>query len=307
MTAEETAVPESLEGSYICVNGELYPPDQPHLRAYDRGFLYADGVFDSFPVVDSKGILADRHIDRLFRSASAAQIDLPHSKDTIKEWAVETLEESSVQHGACRIVVSRGASKQGLSNTHLATDPTVVILPHHEPAKDTDYGQPSEEVARIVSTRTIPPDSVDPKLKGLDYLINVLAERELVGTDASIGIMLDHQGRVAEGYHTNVFLRDEQGRIRTPDIVSALAGVTRAVFIEQAEKRGYDVVEGDVTPTELYTAQDVFVTSSGKGVAAIVELNGRAIGGEELSEDVREIATAFREYILNNEYVPIET
>jgi branched-chain amino acid aminotransferase len=315
MAPTETDVPDSLEDAYICINGKMKPPDEPHLRAYDRGFIYGDGVFDSFPVVDSKALLVHRHVDRLERSATAAKIDLTVSKATIKDWAIETLEKSGLDRGGCRIVVSRGASQPGLTNTHMVNEPTVVVIPHRAPsdvestasaASRLDYGTPSPESARIVSTRTIPPDSVDPKLKGLDYLSNVLAERELVDTGASVGIMLDHQGRVAEGFDTNVFLLDERGTIRTPGVVSALAGVTRNVVIERTRELGYDVEEGDVTPAELYTARDVFVTSAGKGIARIAELDGQSIGGDEPSPPVRAIAEAFREYVVNNEYISLE-
>jgi len=307
MSSGEPTVPDSMEDSFVCIDGDLKPADEPHIRAYDHGFMYADGVYDAFPVYESKAILLDRHLDRLYRSADAAKMDIRHSKADIREWIVETLEASGVDSGGCRVIVSRGAGKQGIKNTDQVTETTVAIIPTHTPRDEVAHGRPTEERARIVSTRTIPPDSIDPKLKGLNYLNNIMAERELAGTDATIGIMLDHQGRVAEAFDANVFLRDEQGTFITPGTVNSLAGITRSLMLDIAEDLGHEVTVTDVTPAELFAAEDVFLTGSGCGVSSVVELDGRPIGDQEPSPAVIELAEAFREYVTSNEYVELQT
>lgn len=299
--------PERLSDSYVCVNGDLRPMDEPHVRAYDRGFMYADGVYDAFPVYDSKAILVDRHLDRLYRSAKAARLDIGHSKDRLREWIIETLEASGVENGGSRIIVSRGAGKQGIKNTDVVTESTVAVIPTHTPRDEVAHGRPTEEKARIVSTRTIPPDSIDPKLKGLNYLNNIIAQQELVGTDATNGIMLDHQGRVAEGFDANVFVVDEAGVFRTPPVTHTLDGITRSLLLELAEEENYDVEVSDITPAELFAAEDVFMTGSGCGISSIVEIDGREIGDGTPGEAVLDLAATFREYVATNEYIELDT
>lgn len=299
--------PETLRGSYVCVNGDLKPAEEPHVRAYDRGFMYADGVYDAIPVYESKAILLDRHLKRLHRSAKAAKIDLDHPTDRLREWIVETLEESGVENGGCRIIVSRGAGRQGLKYSGQEMEPTVVVIPAHADRDELDHGRPTEEKARIVSTRTVPPDTIDPKLKGLNYLNNVLAQRELAGTDATNGIMLDHQGRVAEGFDANVFTVGADGVFRTPPVTNTLEGITRTVVLERAADLEYDVEVRDITPAELFAAEDVFLTGSGCGITSIVELDGRVIGDGTPGADVVDLAEDFRSYVTANEYVDLHT
>lgn len=298
-------LPESLIDTCICVDGELRPPDEPHLLAYDRGILYGDGIYDSLPVYDNKALFIDRHINRLYQSAQAARIDIPVSKDRIKEWILKTLNKSLIEYGGCRIVITRGVGKQGMRNTDVLNEPTIVIIPSREDEEKMAYGQLTTEVARIVSTRTIPPDSVDPKLKGLNYLDNILAERELVGTDATAGIMLDQQGRVAEAFDANIFIIDDNGKIRTPDTVNSLAGITRAVVLECLDDAGYEHKIGAVTPAELFSSQDVFLTGSGVGVSHVVELNGQSLG--KPSETATNIAEKFRNVATSSEYETIDS
>ncbi len=299
--------PDRLDDSYVCIDGELRPMDEPHVRAYDRGFMYADGVYDAFPVYDSRAILVDRHLDRLQRSATAAAIDLDRSNETLREWIVRTLEASDVTDGGCRLIVSRGAGKQGIKNTELVTDPTIAVVPTHTPPEEVHHGRPTEEAARIVSTRTIPPDSIDPKLKGLNYMQNIAAQQELTGTDATNGIMLDHRGCVAEGFDANVFLVDEAGVVRTPPVTHTLDGITRSLLLELAEDLDVPVEVTDITPTELFAATDVFMTGSGVGISSIVEINDRRIGDGTPGETVEELAAVFREYVTTHEYVELDT
>lgn len=297
-------VPESLAGTYVCVDGDLRPPDEPHVVAYDRGLLYGDGVYDSLPVYDGKALFVDRHVDRLFRSLRAAKIDPPVSQSQLRTWIVETLEASAIEYGGCRIIVTRGAGMQGMRNADRLSEPTVVLLPTRRDESEMSYGRRTTETARIVSTRTIPPDSVDPKLKGLNYLDNVLAERELLGTDATAGIMLDHQGRVAEAFDANVFVIDESNVVRTPSTVNSLAGITRSVVLSCASEAGYETAIGSLTPADLYVARDVFLTGSGIGVSHVAELDGRALG--DPGEIAIDIAERFRETAASSEYVKLE-
>lgn len=299
--------PETIAESYVNINGELVPGDEAHVSVLDRNFLYGDGVFDGMPVYEGKVVLGDRHIDRFFRSTDAIKIDMPISKDELKERMLTTLEESNLENGACRLIASRGFGPSGVKNTKHLGEPTIVIIPQHTEKEDVAYGRgeaPSEK-ARIASTRTLPADTIDPRIKSCNYLINALAERELVGTDADFAIMLDQDGYVSEAFDANIFIEDHTGTIKTPETLQALGGITREVTIELARDLGYEVEETKMTTYDLYTANEVFMTSSGRGVASIDEINGQSVGTEEKSETVQEIAQALFEYIQEKEYLEL--
>jgi branched-chain amino acid aminotransferase len=293
--------------SYVDVNGDVVRAEDATVSIFDRNFLYGDGVFESMPVYEGKMLMCDRHLDRLFRSLKAVQMSFPLARGELVSRMRRVASKSDLEYGSIRVMVSRGQGPPGVVNADRVSDPTVVVVPQPSAEGEVAYGRdvPATGSARIVSTRAIQPDSVDSKVKSHNYLVNVLAERELVGTDADFGIMLDHDGYVAEEFVSNVFIRDEDGTFRTPPTTHALAGITRELVMEVGSERGEMVVESRLTPYDLYTAEDVFVTASARGIASLVELNGQPIGDGEQSQAVIDLARATFDYALNNEFTPI--
>ena len=302
----QTSPPDGAE-PYVSINGELFAPEDAKLSVFDRIFLYGDAVFDSMPLYDGKLILCDRHVDRFYRSAKAVHIDVPHSKAELKAQMCETVRASNLEYGAVRIIISRGEGPPGIVNADEIDEPTVVIMPLRSDRDGVAYGhdKPSTGTARIVSTRAIPSDSFDPRIKSCNYLVNALAERELVGTDADFGIMLNQEGNVAEDFVSNVFVRDEDGAIRTPPAENALAGLTRKLVLEIGADEGYDIAERQLTTYDLYTAEDVFLTASARGMASVTEINGQTIGDGTQSQEVIDLFRAVFDYALNNEYTAV--
>lgn len=298
--------PSPIADTRININGELVPGDEAHISVLDRNFLYGDGVFDGMPIYDGKVVLFDRHIDRFYRSMRAAKIDMPLTKEEWKVRTLETLEASSLENGAVRFIATRGIGPAGIANTEQVEGPTLVIIPQRIPSEEIPDGEISVETAKVVSTRVFPPNCIDPGIKSCNYLNNALAERELVGTDASFGIMLDQEGKVAEAFDANIFVRDRTGTYRTPPLVSALGGMTREVLMELAADQGLPVEVGDLTLYDLFTAEDAFMTSSGRWISYIGELDGREIGGGEPSDELSELAASFYEYIHAEEYAQLD-
>lgn len=294
--------------TYVSINGELHRPEDATVSVFDRNFLYGDGVFDSMPVYDGNVILLDRHIDRLYRSMKAIQISLTDTKAELKAELMRTAARSDIEYGALRVMISRGEGPPGIVNADLTSDPTVVIVPIPKDPEAVAYGHdtPQTGTARIVSTRAIQPDSIDSKIKSNNYLLNALAERELAGTDADYGIMLDHDGYVAEEFISNVFVHDEDGAIRTPPPIHALNGITRQLVMEVGREEGYDIGEARLTPYDLYAAEDVFLTASARGIQSVTALNDQEIGNGEPSEEVIELSRAALGHALEHEATPIE-
>jgi len=305
--AYEWGAPESASGLYVNINGETVPAEKATVSVFDRATLYGDAVFDSFPVYSKKVILLDRHIDRLFRSAKAAKIKMTESKDEIKSRVVETLEAGGVEDGSVRVMVTRGFGPTGIVNTDEIETPTILVLTSRRVEETFSKDEVTTSKARTAATRTIPPDSLDRKIKSTNYLSNVMAERELVGTDADFSIMLSHDGTVAEAYSANIFVRDNSGTFKTPPVRNILGGITREVVIERARDEGYILEETDLTPYDLRTAEDLFLTSSGIGISYIKELDGETIGGGTPSDDLLTVADAFFEYVQSEEYVELHS
>lgn len=294
--------------TYVSIDGELQPAATASVSVFDRGFLYGDGVFDSMPVVDGDVILLDRHVDRLYRSAAGIQLSLPQSKSALKTEMLRAAARSNLEHGALRVMVSRGDGPPGIVNADRASSPTVVVVPIPKDPDEVAYGRDTPETgrARIVSTRAIDPDSIDAKIKSNNYLVNALAERELAGTDADYGIMLDHDGFVAEEFVSNVFVRDESGTIKTPPPTHALNGITRQLVLSVGAEEGYDVAEERLTPAELFAAEDVFLTASARGIVSVSAVNGRQVGDGSPSEAVLELARATLAHARTEAATPIE-
>lgn len=299
---------ESERETYVSINGELYPPEEATVSVFDRNFLYGDGVFDSMPIYDGDVILFDRHVDRLFRSAKGIQLELTDTKEELKAEMMRTAARSEIEYGALRVMISRGEGPPGIVNADRVPKPTVVIVPIPKAPEAVAYGHdiPSTGDARIVSTRAISPDSIDSKIKSCNYLINALAERELAGTDADFGIMLDHDGYVAEEFVSNVFVRDENGTIRTPPPTHALNGITRQLVIEAGREEGYDISEARLTPHDLYSATDVFLTASARGISSVSTINDREISDGEPSQAVIDLSRAALGHALEHAATPIE-
>ena len=292
-------IPETATGTYVNINGELVAAEDATASLLDRNFLYSDGVFDSIPVADDKVILVDRHIDRLFRSMRAMKIDVPLSKEALKDRLVETLEASDVGYGVARIVASRGVGPQGIANTDAVEGPILFVMPQRLSAETFGYDEVTTAKARIVSTAAIRPQAVEPRMKSTSYVNNVLAERELVGTDAEHAIMLDEHGHIAEAHIANVLAFDEAGTLKTPPSTYALGGITREVLLERAAALGIETEVTTMTPYDLYTADDVVLCSS-RLVTSVTELSGQQLR-ESPSERLVDLADDFFAYIRENE------
>lgn len=297
-------IPDTAAGTYVNIDGELIPAEKATVSLLDRNFLYSDGVFESIPVSDGKVLVIDRHIDRLFRSMKAMKIEIPLSKETLSDRLVETLEASAMEYGVVRVIVSRGVGPQGIANTNAVIGPIIFVIPQQLSANTFSYDEVTTAKARIVSTTAIRPQATDPRMKSTSYVNNVLAERELVGTEADHAILLDEHGHVAEAHIANVLLFDEDGVFKTPPTTYTLAGITREVLLERARALGIDVEVTTLTPYDLYTSSDLILCSS-RFITHITELSGQLLQRSP-SERLIELADDFFEYIRTNEFEELD-
>jgi branched-chain amino acid aminotransferase len=264
------------------VNGKLLPVGEAVVPVHDRSFLYGDGAFDTAVARQARVFRLDAHLDRLFRSLRVLRIPPPLPAADLREAALGLMRRNGMVDGFIRIVVSRGTCAYvSLDPRVVAGDPTLVMLTRAaDPPGDLAvvHGRPAGARAVTASVRKTPTEALESRVKSNNYLNSILARWEAIDAGTDEAILLDGLGRVTEGSGDNVFA--VQGdRLRTPPAVNVLEGVTREVLLALAARAGLRPEVAELTPYDLYTADEVFLTSTVVGVLPIVELDGRPIGG----------------------------
>lgn len=261
----------------VYINGEYYPKSKAMISVYDHGFLYGDGVFEGIREYDGVVFMLREHIDRLYDSAKAIMLEIPLTKDEMIEAVVETLRRNGLRDAYIRLVVTRGIGDLGL-DPRKCSNPNVIIIT--EPAL-TLYSREAKMRGISLIISSIRRDRVDAtthQIKSLNYLNSILAKLEAISAGADDAVMLDDRGFVAETTSTNIFMI-KNGVIATPPPTTGmLPGITRAFVMKLARRLGYQVEEREITPFELITADEVFVTGTGAEVLPVTKIAGRIIG-----------------------------
>lgn len=268
-----------LEG-VAYVNGEYFKADEAKISIFDQGFLFGDGVFDTLIVKNGFIFKLDRHIDRLYRSAKAIKINPPLSKEELKEIIIETVRRSGLHDAYLKCIITGGAGKRPVLGRGETPKPSVVVFAV-PPVSVVDENK-VKMGAKLVSTtiKRSHPESIDPRVKSLNYLPNMLMRREAAELGADEAISYNYNGYVAEGGAENIFIIKD-GIFKTP-ARGILEGITRETVIEMAREEGYKVEETNLTKYDLYNADEVFLCSTAGGIFPVVEIDGRKIGDEKV-------------------------
>jgi len=282
------------ETLYAYVDGKYVPKDEASVSIYDHGFLYGDGVFEAIRAYDGNVFKLREHIDRLYESAKSIMIELPLSREEMCRLVIEVLRKNRLTHSYIRIVISRGRGRMGVDPRN-CTKPTVVIMV--EPRQPL-FGEDVKGISAIVaSLRRTPSWSLDPRVKTLNYLNNIMAKIEAIEAGVEEAIMLNEQGYVAETSTENVFMA-KNGVVCTPHpSQGVLRGITRDAVIGVAKELGYPVEERTITIHELYNADEVFVTGTAAELAPIVKITGRKVGAGKPGPIFSKILGRFKEHV----------
>jgi len=259
----------------IYIDGKFYDKEDAKISVFDHGFLYGDGVFEGIRAYNGKIFGVDEHIDRIFASAQYIKLQIPMTKEEIKEALYKTLEANALKDAYVRLVVSRGVGDLGL-DPRKCPKPTVIIIATYWGAM---YGDLYSKGIKVItaSTRRIPPQCLDVKAKTLNYLNNILAKIETFDVQADEALMLDVDGFVSEGTGDNIFVV-KGGKILTPSMDSSiLSGVTRKAVMDISKNLNIEVEERKLTLLEVYNADETFMTGTAAEVIPIREVDGRKI------------------------------
>ncbi len=277
----------------VSIDGQLVPRAEAHVSVFDHGLLYGDGIFEGIRVYNRRIFRLDDHLARLEASAHAIALAVPMTRAALAAAVAAAVRANRQEEGYIRLVVTRGEGPLGLDPL-TCTRPRVIIIV----APLAVY--PAEHYAsgiRVVTaaTRQVPAASVDPRIKSLNYLKNVLARLEAHEAGAAEALMLNVEGFVAECTADNVFAVHDRTIATPPATEGALDGITRAVIRELALAAGLGWEERRLGRYDLFTADECFLTGTGAEIVPVVRLDGRQIGDGEPGPITRELTRAFRD------------
>ena len=260
----------------VYINGTLYNKEDAKVSVYDHGFLYGDGVFEGMRSYAGSVFRMKEHLDRLWDSAKRIQLEIPMTKEEMSDAVNATLAANEIEDGYIRLVISRGEGTLGLDPNKCPT-PNIVIITDFITLYPEEFYQNGLE---IVTAKTIRnhPGALDPRIKSLNYLNNILAKIEGLAAGCVETLMLNHQGEVAECTGDNIFIvRD--GKLLTPPVeAGVLEGITRGAVMELAAGDGIQVMESRMTLDDVYSAAEVFLTGSAAEIVPVIKVDGNQIG-----------------------------
>jgi branched-chain amino acid aminotransferase len=279
--------------SKIYIDGKFYSEGEAKVSVFDHGLLYGDGIFEGIRFYNGRVFRLEEHFDRLWDSARSICLEIPISQRAMTEALLETVRQNDLRDGYIRLIVTRGVGNLGLNPEQCKT-PSVIIIT----AQIALY---SEEMYRrgltvvTVPTRRTNPSALNPAVKSLNYLNNVMARIEANQANADEALMLNDEGNVAECTADNVFIV-KRGQIFTPPITAgALRGITRAVVFEIAAETGIRVIEADITRHDVFVADEAFLTGTAAEIIALVKSDGRPIGTGKPGPITMRMIARFRE------------
>lgn len=265
-------------GLIIYLNGEFVEEEEAKVSVFDHGLLYGDGVFEGIRAYNNRVFRLKEHIDRLYESAKSIMLDIGMPKSEMFEAVLETLRRNNLRDAYIRLVVTRGKGDLGL-DPRKCSKPTVFIIAASIQLYPEELYEKGLEVITVPTRRNIV-EGVNPRIKSLNYLNNVLAKIEANLAGVSEAIMLNSEGYVTECTGDNIFIVKKGEVITPPSYLGILEGITRNAVLELAEKLGYKASEKVFTRHDIYVADECFLTGTAAELVPVVKVDGRVIGEE---------------------------
>lgn len=275
----------------IYINGKYYGEKDAKISVFDHGLLYGDGIFEGIRAYNGRVFKLKEHIDRLFCSAKAIMLEIPLDAEAMMAAVLETCRRNQIRDGYIRLVVTRGVGTLGL-NPNRCKDPAVIIIAGKIQLYPPELYQKGMAIVTVPTVRNLH-SALNPAIKSLNYLNNILAKIEANQAGCEEAVMLNAEGFVAECTGDNIFVVKE-GQLLTPPLsAGALYGITRKVVMEIAAESGLKVAECNLTRYDLFNAEECFLTGSGAELVPVVRVDGRVIGAGKPGPATQRLVTQY--------------
>lgn len=289
-----------MSEQWIYLDGEFVTKENAKVSVFDHGFLYGDGIFEGIRIYNGNIFKCKEHLDRLYDSAKSIDLVIPLAYDELLEATAETIRRNDMRDGYIRIVVSRGAGNLGL-DPRRCPKPTVLIIVEQLAIYSEEAYLNGLKAVSVAQRRKIP-DALNPKIKSLNYLNNILVKIQSNFAGADEAIMMNAQGYVTEGSGDNIFIV-KNGVVTTPPCyLGALEGITRQAIIDLCDKLGIKLKEEPFSMHDVYIADEVFFTGTAAEVIAAREIDGRMIGKGQAGPITLQLLEEFRKIVDQDGY-----
>ncbi len=284
-------------GLKVYINGQIVPQEEAKISVFDHGLLYGDGVFEGIRAYNGKIFTLDEHLDRLYDSATAIKLKIPITKAEMADAIKRTMEANNQKDSYIRLVITRGVGKLGLDPNKCATPQIIIITDTIELYSKALY----ENGLDIVTVTTIRNhfSALDPKIKSLNYLNNILAKIESIQAGAGEALMLNKDGYVAECAGDNIFIYRNNTLLTPPTSAGILVGITRNVVMKLAVEMGIRVREELMTRYDLYIADECFLTGTAAEIIPVVKIDGRTVGTGKPGKITLDLLKRYRDLTIN--------
>ena len=261
----------------VYINGKFYEKENAKISVFDHGLLYGDGVFEGLRSYTHLVFKLNEHIERLFESAKSIMLEIPLSRQQLIKAVISTLKENKLSDAYIRLIVTRGEGDLGLDPRKCKGNATIIIITDRILLYPQKYYKEGLKIITVPTVRNLP-EALNPQIKSLNYLNNILAKIEAVSAGYDEAIMLDSLGYVAECTGDNIFIVKNKHLYTPPQCMGTLRGITRDSVLEVARKSRIIVHEHVITRHEVYISDECFLTGTAAEIIPVVEVDGRSIG-----------------------------
>lgn len=277
----------------IYFNGELVPPEEARVSVFDHGLLYGDGIFEGIRAYEGRVFKMEEHLVRLYESARAIMLTIPIDMEQMGEAIYHTMEANGLRDAYIRLIVTRGVGDLGL-DPRKCTSPNVIIITDRialYPAELYEQGLR----AMTAPTQRVGVNALNPRVKSLNYLNNILAKLDALQAGYPEAILLNPEGYVVEATGENIFILRRGVLVTPPAFVGILEGITRHAVMDLARGMGIPVEEKLFCRHDLYVAEECFLTGTACEIMPVVEVDGRPVGTGRPGPVTARLMAAFRE------------
>jgi len=278
--------------SLVYINGEFYDRENAKISVFDHGFLYGDGVFEGIRAYNGMIFRLTEHVERLFDSAKVIGLIPGIQKKEMEDVIVKTCAKAGVRDGYIRPIISRGIGDLGL-NPYLCKKPNIICIVDNislYPQEDYENGL---KIITVATHRNYN-ESLNPRVKSLNYLNNIMAKIEAVQSGVKEALLLNPLGYVAECTGDNLFIV-RKGKIYTPSVQSgSLDGITAAAVAELAVKRGFEVIPGLMSRFDIWTSDECWLTGTAAEMIPVTSVDARLIGDGKVGPVYKQLLADFK-------------